>query len=213
MKRYNEREFSVRRVSPLRKFWNFLKKDTWQSWVVSLILLVLIIRFVIFPTLSFLTGSSLPLVVVESCSMYHDSNFDDWWSKNSEWYESKSITKEQFASFSLKNGFNKGDIIFVWGRSEIKLGNVIIFEPNVESIAQYPIIHRVVTLSPISTKGDNGRTNPGQLVKGTNSKHLDETNISQEQIIGRAVFRIPALGWVKLIIFQPFKQADGLFCS
>ena len=55
----------------LKKFWAFLQEDSWQSWVVSLILIIIIIKFVFFPLLSFVTGTTLPLVVVESCSMYH----------------------------------------------------------------------------------------------------------------------------------------------
>jgi len=66
----------------LTKFWKFLNEDSWQSWIVSLILIVLFIKLILFPGLSYLTGSSLPLVVVESCSMYHESNFDSWWDKN-----------------------------------------------------------------------------------------------------------------------------------
>ena len=76
-----------------KKFWKFLKKDTWQSWVVSLILAFIIIKFIFFPGLSFVMGTSLPLVVVESCSMYHEADFEKWWESNSAWYERNGITK------------------------------------------------------------------------------------------------------------------------
>jgi len=64
------------------------------------------------------------------------------------WYEENNITKEQFKEFSYKNGLNKGDIIFVWSRSEYKKGDVIIFEPNMDATAKYPIMHRLVTYNP-----------------------------------------------------------------
>jgi len=182
-----------------KKFWKFLKQDSWQSWIVSLLLMIIFIKFIFFPGLSFLTGSKLPLVVVESCSMYHEAKFDDWWEKNAEWYKSNGIDKEDFSSFVMKNGFSKGDVIFIWGRSKINLGDVIIFNPNEEAQAKYPIIHRVVGLEPIETKGDH---NQRQLKLENNEQNIDETNISKEQVVGKAIFRIPLIGWLKLVFFE-----------
>src|SRR3989344_1345215 len=129
----------------LRNFWAFLQKDTWQSWIVSLILIIIGIKFIFFPLLSLLTGTPLPLVVVESCSMYHESSFDRWWDKNAAWYENKNIKKSDFKEFSFKSGLNKGDIIFVIGTDKPKLGDIIIFEPNTEALTNRPIIHRVIS--------------------------------------------------------------------
>ena len=188
-------------MKSLKKFWKFLNEDTWQSWLVSLILIVLIIKFIFFPTLSFITQTPLPLVVVESCSMYHESNFEDWWAKNSGWYESKNIAYEEFKEFSFKSGLNKGDIIFVWGRGDYNLGDIIIFNAG-ETYAK-PIIHRVITTNPYSTKGDH---NPSQA--------SFEASISQENIIGKSLFKIPLVGWVKLIIFEPFQPPQNKgFCN
>lgn len=198
-------------MNPISKFWNFLKEDTWPSWIISLILLVIIIRFIFFPTLSFITASQLPLVVIESCSLYHESPLEEWWDKNSAWYESRDITESQFKSFPFKSGLNKGDIIFVWGRADYNIGNVIIFEPNPESIAKHPIIHRIISENPTATKGDH---NPGQLTLNNNGQKIDETNIPDERIIGKAVLKIPALGWIKLIFFEPFRPSqDRGFCT
>jgi len=199
-----------------KKFWTYLKKDTWDSWLVSLILLFIIIKFVFFPLMSLATGTQLPLVVVESCSMYHSSNLEDWWQQNAALYEARNITKEDFQSFGLRNGLNKGDILFVWGYSKsYNIGDVIIFKPNPESTAPNPIIHRIVSQSPIGTKGDNGKTNAVQLSRDNNLYNIDETNIAQSQIIGKAQFKvIPYLGWIKLIFFEPFKPAGQRgFCS
>jgi len=174
-------------LKELKDFYNFLKEDSWQSWIVGISLVVVFVKAIFFPLLSLITGTALPLVVIESCSMYHDSSFENWWSENYAWYESHGINKEVFENFSFKNGLNKGDIILVWGKDKLSLGDIIIFK----SQTNYPIIHRIVNTSPLDTKGDN---NSGQLSL--------EKNIKNENIMGKAIFRIPYLGWVKLIFFD-----------
>lgn len=177
----------------LKRFWNFLKKDTWQSWLVSLVLVFVFIKFIFFPVLSFAFDTRLPLVVVESCSMYHEAGFDYWWDQNSAWYESNKITKEQFEKYPFKNGINKGDIVIVTGRGDYDVGDVIIFD----SSYAYPLIHRLVDGSPLGTKGDH---NGAQLP--------EEREIQRSTVLGHAVLRIPALGWIKLIFFEGFKEKE-----
>jgi hypothetical protein len=135
--------------------------------------------------------------------MYHEARFESWWESNRVWYEAKGIEKEDFEDFSFKGGMNKGDIIFVWGRSGYELGDVIIFIPNQESLAQNPLIHRVVSEDPIGTKGDH---NSDQLSLNNNVLRTDETNIPEANIIGKSVFRIPVVGWLKLIFFEPLRE-------
>src|SRR3989344_4769130 len=188
----NIKEFKKEKRGPLEQFWLFLKADTWQSWLVSILLIVLFIKLIFFPALSLFTGSSLPLVVIESCSMYHESGFEEWWYKNSERYESKNIAKSEFLSFPYKNGLNKGDIILVIGKEEYNSGEVIIFN----AAAAHPLIHRIISFNPLSTKGDH------------NSNQLNiERSISENAVIGKAALRIPILGWIKLIFFEPFRPA------
>ncbi len=177
-----------------RKFWEFLKKDTWQSWLVSLVLTFVIIKYIFFPLLSFALGTSLPLVVVESCSMYHStSDFDQWWEQNGLWYNSKDISKENFSDFSFLRGLNKGDIVLVSGRNSRKLGNVVIFNANYT----YPVIHRIISSNPLQTKGDN---NAGQLA--------EEQDIADSEVIGTAIARVPGLGWAKLIFFEGLRTRE-----
>lgn len=191
-------------LSLIKKFWEFLKKDTWQSWLVSVILIIILIKLIIFPTLTFITGSPLPLVVVESCSMYHEAPLEEWTNKNSAYYESFNISQSDFQDFPMKNGLNKGDIIFVWGKStSYNVGDIIIFQPNSEALTQTPIIHRIITDSPIGTKGDH---NSQQLQFANNINNIDETSITKSQIIGKASFKVlPFVGWIKLIFFEPFR--------
>ncbi len=177
----------------LKRFWEFLKEDTWQSWLVSLVLAFVIIKFAFFPLMSFVMGTSLPLVVVESCSMYHTTDFDKWFESNALWYGIKEIKKEDFEDFPFKSGLNKGDIILVTGRGNYELGDIIIFD----SEFRFPLIHRAVEFDPLGTKGDN---NANQLPQ--------EKNILNEKVLGKALFRIPGLGWVKLIFFEGLRPEE-----
>jgi len=182
----------------LKQFWKYLQKDTWDSWIVSVILLVLIIKLIIFPILGLVTGTSLPIVIVESCSMYHEAKFDTWWEANQEWYKTRDINKTDFEEYAFKNGLNKGDIIFVVGAKEYKKGDIIIFNAGTE----HPLIHRIVTTEPISTKGDH---NTNQLIY--------DKNISKEDIIGKSILKLPLMGWIKLIFFEPFRpESQKGFC-
>lgn len=184
-----------------KKFWFLIwKDDSWRGWIFSVLFLFIFIKFIFFPILGFLAGTSLPLAIVESCSMHHNGNlvsdFDSWWEKGGKWYEDSGITKQEFQEFPSKNGFNKGDIFFIIGTKPEKLniGDIIVFNGGRKN----PIIHRVVGLNPLQTKGDNWKTNSGQL--------RGEQNIQENQLIGKAVFKLaPYLGWGKLIFFEKLK--------
>src|SRR3989344_3317873 len=188
-----------KKISLLKKIWRFIwHDDSFLGWIVSLVVIFLIVKFIFFPVLFLVTGTKLPLVVVESCSMYHPGtgtpfvNFEEWWKSKSGNYKQFDIDKEMFEEFSIKNGFNKGDIIFAIGKNpeKLELGSIIIF--NAEQ--QHPIIHRIVRISTtndertFSTLGDN---NPAQ--------HPFEKSINEDQVIGKAVAKIPYVGWIKLI--------------
>jgi signal peptidase I len=184
----------------LQKFWRFLKEDSWQSWLVSLVLAFIIIKFVFFPTMSLVFATPLPLVVVESCSMYHALDFDSWWDSNGVWYAERGIQKKDFEGYMFKSGLNKGDIILVSGRGGYERGDVIIFESDF----RFPLIHRVIqTNGKIGTKGDN---NFNQLPQ--------ERDIEEDKVLGKSLIRIPGLGWVKLIFFEGTRsEGQRGFCK
>jgi len=204
----------------IKKSWNWIwSSDSIWSWVVALIIIFLFIKFIFFPGLSLIQGTSLPLAGVESSSMDHQivvddygrltlcgniyskedalhKNFDQYWETCGDWYQSHGISKQEFSGFSLKNGFSKGDIIIVWGRFTPKIGDIIIFKPNIGATSQTPIIHRIVKIENgiIQTKGDH---NEAQITL-PNEKNIDETHIKPDQVIGKAVFKIPYLGYIKI---------------
>jgi len=220
----------------IKKTWNWIwNSNSIWSWLVALILIFIIIKFVFFPTLSLIFGTSLPLAGVESSSMNHQPtkvcilydndnncmswkyelckdiyskqekkelghlNFDEYWDICGNWYVSnKHITPPLFEKYHLKNGFKKGDIIIVWGRFTPKIGDIIIFQPVPPSLAPRPIIHRIIDINEDGTYQTKGDHNAQQLTLSNNKYKTDETNIKQEQIIGKAVIKVPYLGWVKI---------------
>jgi signal peptidase I len=188
----------------LKEFWKFLKQDTWQAWLVSLVLAFIFIKFIFFPLLSWGLATELPLVVVESCSMFHSTGFDSWWNGNGNWYkDNRLIEKEEFERFKFKNGLNKGDIVLVTGRGGVEIGDIIIFKTTQ---FRNPLIHRLVREDPYETKGDNGNTNAVQLSA--------EKNIPEDAIMGKSVAKIPGLGWIKLIFFEGFRpESQRGFCK
>jgi len=206
----------------IKKYWKWVwNSDSIWSWIIALIIIYIGIKFIFFPLLSLIMGTSLPLAGVESSSMDHQIirdnsgaltlcgkvflqdekehiNFDEYWETCGDWYSSKNIQKQEFKEFSLKNGFRKGDIIIVWGRFNPKIGNIIIFKPNIGSSSPYPIIHRIVEIDEqgiIQTKGDH---NEKQLTSDNNIYQTDETYIQENQIVGKAIIKIPYLGWPKI---------------
>lgn len=294
----------------LKKFWYLLWKDeSWKGWIFSIIILFIFIKLIFFPSLNFLTGTKLPLAIVESCSMYHSENissifnrqamcdngemkfrildtkfvilqqtkpysvdqitfvrkyFDQYEKINTEdaqvgyyilyqsngWIfrqEITNITKGDFITFTtkgeypctkgelynqfnisledtdnwkLKNGFAKGDILFAVKAKpeELKIGDIIIFEPNSEALAKTPIIHRIINITKdeqgyvFSTMGDN---NAYSLKIDNNPDNIDETKIKEAQLIGKPVLKAaPLLGWAKLIFFEWQKpQEERGFCK
>ena len=181
--------FLLKKCQMLKKVWKFLwYEDSVLSWIVSIILAFLIVKFIIYPGLGLVLGTGYPVVAVVSSSMHHEGNFNEWYDKKGEWYNRYDYTKEQIKEWSFSNGFNKGDIMVLKGAKNIEIGDVIVFNGN----SNNPIIHRVVFIGDnyYQTKGDNNMDSFQQL---------GETNIKKEQIIGKAVLRIPFLGYIKIL--------------
>jgi len=213
----------------LKRFWRFIwEEDSLASWVVTALLAFILIKFLIYPGLGLILGTSHPIVAVVSGSMEHkatsiclDQNkwgdciefkqgtygicgfetsikgfvdLDTFYEICGDWYEERGILQEQFATFRFKNGFNTGDIMLLWRKDNIKVGDIIVFNSNTRFD---PIIHRVVEIKDIpegkvyKTKGDHNH------VPGAN-----EENIAHSDVIGKAVVRIPLLGYVKILFVK-----------
>ena len=70
------------------------------------------------------------------------------------------------------------------------------------------LVFKIVSIDNgvIATKGDH---NSEQLKKGNNIFNTDETNIVNDRIIGKAVLKIPYLGWPKIWLVEGLKLIFG----
>ena len=198
----------------LRKSWKFFwEDDSLASWLANIVVAFVIIRFVVYPLLGIVLGTGYPIVAVVSESMEHGlyndklcqdyqtnfkESFDNYWDVCGQWYESNGITKEEFKKFPFRNGFDKGDVIVLWRANDqnLEVGDVLIFQGT----KPQPIIHRIVKVweengeSFYQTKGDHNE----KSISGD----FGETKISEERILGQGLFRIPYLGWLKIIFVE-----------
>ncbi|KYK27224.1 hypothetical protein AYK26_04140 [Euryarchaeota archaeon SM23-78] len=212
------------------KIWYFIWHDNsiW-SWIVNIILAYIIIKFIVYPGMGLILGTNFPIVAVVSNSMEHHMPFDNWWANNEDYYLGQNITKADFETYPFKNGFNKGDIMFLIGKKpeDISIGDVIVFQSG----EPYPIIHRVIKKEEMNvwvfqTKGDHngvqirkyidpktGKTQffaVGENVPNNYIVILDETRVLEKQLLGKAVFRVPWLGYVK-ILFVDIMKFTGIY--
>ena len=175
----------------LKKVWNFIwHDDSVLSWIVNVILALLIVKFLVYPGLGLVLGTSYPVVAVVSSSMHHNGNFDQWYDEKGDWYQ---FEKEDMRKWSFHNGFNKGDIMILKKAKNVKIGDVIVFYGN----SNNPIIHRIVFVGEnfYQTKGDNNIDS---------FEHLGEKHINSDKVIGKAIGRVPLLGYVKIVFSEIF---------
>ncbi|MDO8740837.1 MAG: signal peptidase I [Candidatus Woesearchaeota archaeon] len=199
----------------LKKTWHFIwHEDSLLSWIVNIILAFVLIKFIVYPGLGLVLGTSHPIVAVVSSSMEHHQQFDEWWASRAlcesgacnqgQFYAKYNVTKEDFQKYPFAKGFNIGDIMFLRKADpkSVKMGDIIVFRSPYRSD---PIIHRVIkkwtdgNIYYFRTKGDN------------NAGHVqDELQITEAQLVGKTLFRVPYLGYVK-IGFVKFLCVFGKF--
>ncbi len=91
-------------------------------------------------------------------------------------------------SCSMFPVYDRGDMLLVAGDKTPQVGDVIVYDAPGYS---YPIIHRVIKINDDGTYQTQGDNNNGQLPF--------EKSVRPSQIKGKALFRMPYLGWVKLV--------------
>jgi len=199
-----------------KRIWKFFwHEDSLWSWLANIIVAFLIIKFIIYPLLGLLLGTSFPIVAVVSESMEHglygntlcgqdlpqfQESFANYWQVCGAWYENYGITKTQFQNFPFPDGFRKGDVIILWRANEknLQLGDVLIFQ----SVKAQPLIHRVVRIGEedgeifYQTKGDHN---------ANSYQSLRETEISLDRVYGKGILRLPYLGWLKILFVDAVK--------
>ena len=188
-----------------KQAWHFFwHEDSVASWIVNLVVAFFAIKFIVYPLLGLLFGTSFPIVAVISESMEHGLHngilcgqrfesfpysFDNYWNVCGYWYEDRGIDKEQFQSFPFQDGFDKGDVIILWRANNLKVGDILVFQAD----RPQPIIHRIVHIGE-----EDGK--PSYQTKGDHNiqSYPFESDITPDALFGKAVFRIPYLGYVKI---------------
>ena len=96
-------------------------------------------------------------------------------------------------SDSMVPTYYKGDMIFVNGAGNISVGDIVVYD---SPVYRYPIIHRVIAFD-----GDK------VITKGDHNAVQDPWETSPDKIHGKAMLRVPLLGWVKILFLQALGQA------
>lgn len=185
------------------KAWHFVwHDDSLASWLVNVILAFIIIKFIVYPILGWALGTNFPIVAVVSSSMEHPGTFDDWWQSQCKYsngalgtqeslYQRYGIDKTDFDGYKFTNGFNRGDLMVLMAAKDADVGDTLVYSaPGFSD----PIIHRIV--------GKRMSTNNG-LIYETKGDHNCgqgpyEQSITADRVLGKAVLRVPWLGWIKI---------------
>jgi signal peptidase I len=159
-----------------------IKKETVDD--IKYIAFGIIMAILLNKALGLALGTDLPVVAVVSESMTHDSTTPI---VHYQFLEGNyGYSRDVIDSWPLHNGFRKGDVLVVKGISQddIKVGDVIVYNRAGLSV---PIVHRVIDIEDgtLTTKGDHNQIPDYWQV---------------ERIRGEAIFRIPLLGWPKVIL-------------
>ncbi len=122
----------------------------------------------------------------EVCGNYYETNFD--------------LTKDDFGDFPHKKGLNIGDVMILYGKKpeNVQVGDILVFKPqNDQFFRNYgPVIHRVVD------KWEENSTIYFQTKGDHNSESFNnfENKISENDIFGVGVIKIPYIGYAKLLL-------------
>ncbi|MBD3191536.1 MAG: signal peptidase I [Candidatus Heimdallarchaeota archaeon] len=155
-------------------------QPTWRKDLIEIVVVIGLALIIVFGFnwfLGIVLNTDTPIVVVTSESMQPTY----WGSRRPEYGGDSDIRK---------------DMLFVRGvpPSEIKVGDVIVFEPTTEDI---PIVHRVTAIYYNETTGEYWFT-----TKGDNNQSfiigmgVEELTINESRLIGKVIGRIGYLGGI-----------------
>jgi len=105
-------------------------------------------------------------------------------------------------SGSMRPGIDVGDIVIISEVpvEEIQTGDIIQYKIENSSI---PVIHRVFEIQ----KEDNVKI---FITKGDDNDEPDSAPIYAEQIMGKAVFTVPKIGWIPITFKEMIRDTTGL---
>ncbi len=174
------------------------------------IILAILLAYGAYNTAGIALNTNIPVVSVVSNSMKHDYTIE---TTHYSFLMSKyNFTRKEINSWPLHSGFTRGDLLIVEGAnaSQIKVGDVIIyklknwetpecreFENLLNKKGIEKVVHRI-----IKKYENNGQIS--FITKGDHNFREDPCTIQPDEIQGKVIFRLPWLGYLKLIPAQIF---------
>ncbi len=202
------------------------------------VLVAFVLAFSLYQSISVGLNTDTPIVTVISESM--SQNYGGRFGRISESFDNGFSIK---TFFSPQIGFNRGDIVLVRGVDFDEItagyddGDIIIFESDNEVLRDNmpPMIHRVVERDEtfLTTKGDANEERVEYCVDRYGRFDLNydscsedeklvkiEENITEEQVLGKAFFVVPKVGYAKIIpscgfhrVFSPNSDYTQYVCD
>lgn len=221
----------------LKKIWDFIwNDDSAASWIANIILAFLIIRFILYPLLGVVLGTSFPIVAVISESMEHglspicietdekgmcieysEIEFKICDKTLTEFRESFDNYWQVCGEWYEENDISKEQFDSFPFRDGFDKGDIIILwranDLEVGDILVFqgnkpqPIIHRVVDI--FEEEGEVFYQTKGDHNPTSISGGYGEKKISKDRIYGKGVLRVPYFGWIK-ILFVDFVKLFGV---
>jgi hypothetical protein len=173
----------------LKRIYVFLwEEDSPQSYIAFIIISYLLLKFVVYPGFLFVMGWQ-DVVSVLSSSMTHSGDINATYYA---WLDSRDIN---YTGFPFPDGLEPGDAVVVRRVSpgQINVGDVIVYVPY--KYTNESIIHRVVSKDVFG--GKYYFTTKGDANSGIG---IFEINITDENIIGKAILSVPFLGYPRAIL-------------
>jgi signal peptidase I len=152
-----------------------------------------VIAFLLNQALAFALDTDLPVVAVVSGSMVHDSSTAIVHYK---WLQDNlGYNKSYVDSWSVKDGFNIGDLPIIEGAKSYSVGDVIVYTVPGQKV---PIIHRIIKINSdasFTTKGDHN----DRSIQFAGTPY-SEYSIQPSWVHGKVIFIIPKLGYFKVVL-------------
>ena len=112
-------------------------------------------------------------------------NFNKYWEMCGSFYESIGITGDEFRQFTNPNGLSRGDLLFVMGPDNPRVGDILIYR---KSGSDFTIVHRLIETN-----------NDFYITKGDNNNVADPP-VAKNYVVGKVVFAVPILGYPRLLL-------------
>ncbi|MFW6450304.1 MAG: signal peptidase I [Nanoarchaeota archaeon] len=224
----------------LKKTWKFLwDDDSVLSWIVNIIVAFILIKFVIYPGIGFMLGTSHPIVAVVSGSMEHKTvhpcddynsvmnrcmqkDTSTYWICDKEYDSKKNVDLDFFweacGEWYENKNITKSEFNEYPLKNGFNTGDIILLKGSPpEEIEKGDVIVFYASKNyPIIHRVVEKYEENGTMHFNTKGDHnsdagTDDKKITSEQIIGKATLRVPYVGWIKLGAYRLIQNIVYIF--